>query len=206
MYSFATHAYSCRSCLLEIFIVFEPIKPIKDPTGKCDSIRVCCKWIHPILYFYSNDIPLFAIPLVSVCLFVSILLLVSSLFAWIIFYLFCRKILKQGQDGKEQYLTHWDRAQEMISTTWQKDCHIVCQQDPAFWKLYGKQDQRSLTFTLPPKPANFSCRSRESRRVTEYACWLGPINSYRARGFITKSYPGSRGPFSAKQLGWNNPA
>ena len=54
------------------FIVFEPIKPIKDPTGKCDSIRVCCKWIHPILYFYSNDIPLFAIRLVSVCLFVCL--------------------------------------------------------------------------------------------------------------------------------------
>ena len=95
------------------FIVFEPTKPIKDPTGKCDSILVlCCKWIHPILYFYSNDIPLFAIPLVSVCLFVSILLLFSSLFVWIIFYLFCRKILKQGQHGKEQYLTHRDSAQE----------------------------------------------------------------------------------------------
>ena len=70
------------------FIVFEPTKPIKDPTGKCDSILVCCKCIHLILYFYSNDIPLFAIPLVSVCLFVCLYFVVVQFIVCLNYFLF----------------------------------------------------------------------------------------------------------------------
>ena len=51
--SFATYAYSYRSCPLEFFKLFLGLETIKIPSGKCDSYT-CMLQMNPPLVSQSN--------------------------------------------------------------------------------------------------------------------------------------------------------